>query len=102
MWSAIVAHSPRYKTSLESIGNNNDNNNSNKSRDNKMIKMIIMIMIEITAVITSAIKRMKIMTETVVVSITVKESSKPGHNISRLFDVLPNFLFTTSETKRDY
>ena len=25
-----------------------------------------------------------------------------GHNILRLFDVLPNFPFTTSETKRDY
>ena len=25
-----------------------------------------------------------------------------GHNILRLFDTLPNFLFTTSETKRDY
>ena len=25
-----------------------------------------------------------------------------GHNILRLFDVLPNFLFTTSETKCDY
>ena len=24
------------------------------------------------------------------------------HNILRLFDVLPNFPFTTSETKRDY
>ena len=24
------------------------------------------------------------------------------HNILRLFDVLPNFLFTTSETKNDY
>ena len=24
------------------------------------------------------------------------------HNILRLFDVLPNFLFTTSETMRDY
>ena len=24
------------------------------------------------------------------------------HNIVRLFDVLPNFPFTTSETKRDY
>ena len=24
------------------------------------------------------------------------------HNILRLFDVLPNFLFTTSETTRDY
>ena len=23
-----------------------------------------------------------------------------GHNILRLFDTLPNFLFTTSETKR--
>ena len=25
-----------------------------------------------------------------------------GHNISRLFDVLPNFPFTTSETNQDY
>ena len=25
-----------------------------------------------------------------------------GHNILRLFDTLPNFLFTTSEIKRDY
>ena len=25
-----------------------------------------------------------------------------GHNILRLFETLPNFLFTTSETKRDY
>ena len=25
-----------------------------------------------------------------------------AHNILRLFDTLPNFLFTTSETKRDY
>ena len=25
-----------------------------------------------------------------------------GHNILRLFNILPNFLFTTSETKRDY
>ena len=25
-----------------------------------------------------------------------------GHNIVRLFDTLPNFLFTISETKRDY
>ena len=25
-----------------------------------------------------------------------------GHNILRLFDVLPNFSFTTSETNRDY
>ena len=24
------------------------------------------------------------------------------HNILRFFDVLPNFAFTTSETKRDY
>ena len=27
---------------------------------------------------------------------------QPGHNILRLFDVLPNFSFTTSETDRDY
>ena len=25
-----------------------------------------------------------------------------GHNILRLFDVFPNFSFTTSETNRDY
>ena len=25
-----------------------------------------------------------------------------GHNILRLFDVLPNFPFTTGETNRDY
>ena len=25
-----------------------------------------------------------------------------GHNILRLFDILPNVPFTTSETKRDY
>ena len=25
-----------------------------------------------------------------------------GHNILRLFDVSPNFSFTTSETNRDY
>ena len=25
-----------------------------------------------------------------------------GHNILRLFDTLPNFLFAASETKRDY
>ena len=24
-----------------------------------------------------------------------------GHNITKIFDVLPNFLFTTSETKPD-
>ena len=29
-------------------------------------------------------------------------SSKHFYNILRLFDVLPNFLFTTSETMRDY
>ena len=25
-----------------------------------------------------------------------------GHNSLRLFDTIPNLLFTTSETKRDY
>ena len=25
-----------------------------------------------------------------------------GHDILRIFDTLPNFLFTTSEAKRDY
>ena len=34
MWSSIVAHSPRYKTSLESTGNNNNNNNNNSSSSN--------------------------------------------------------------------
>ena len=29
-------------------------------------------------------------------------SYNPDHNILRLFDVLPNFLFTTSEIERDY
>ena len=34
----------------------------------------------------------------------VKENFRDNHfhNILRLFDVLPNFPFTTSETKRDY
>ena len=27
---------------------------------------------------------------------------KHGHNIMRIFNVLPNFPFTTSETKLDY
>ena len=26
----------------------------------------------------------------------------PGHNILRFFNTLPSFLFTASETKRDY
>ena len=30
------------------------------------------------------------------------ESDNHGRNILRLFDTLPNFLFTTSETKRGY
>ena len=34
MWSATVAHSPRYKTSLESIGNNNNNDNNNNNNNN--------------------------------------------------------------------
>ena len=41
MWSAIVAHSPRHKTSLEGIENNdnddddnNNNNNNNNSNNN--------------------------------------------------------------------
>ena len=25
-----------------------------------------------------------------------------GHDILRIFDTLPDFMFTTSETKRDY
>ena len=25
-----------------------------------------------------------------------------GHNILRIFDAIPNFLFTTSEANRDY
>ena len=29
-------------------------------------------------------------------------SDNLGHNILRLFDVLPNFSFSTSETYRDY
>ena len=29
-------------------------------------------------------------------------ADNPFHNIVRLFDVLPNFPFTTSETMRDY
>ena len=29
-------------------------------------------------------------------------SCNHGHNILRRFDVLPNFPFTSSETKRDY
>ena len=29
------------------------------------------------------------------------ENYKFGHNILRLFEVLPNFPFTTSETNRD-
>ena len=29
-------------------------------------------------------------------------SENPGHNISRFSDVLPKFIFTTSETKCDY
>ena len=31
-----------------------------------------------------------------------KRSHNLGHNILRLFNVLPNFPFTTSETNRDY
>ena len=30
------------------------------------------------------------------------KSYNTGHNILRPFDVLPNFLFATNETKRDY
>ena len=33
---------------------------------------------------------------------SVKNTYNHGHNILKLFDTLPNFLFTTSETKRDY
>ena len=29
-------------------------------------------------------------------------SYNDGQNILRLFDTIPNFLFTTSEAKRDY
>ena len=29
-------------------------------------------------------------------------ADNPGHDILRVFDVLLNFTFTTSETKRDY
>ena len=32
----------------------------------------------------------------------LKLSYNLGHNILRLFDALPNFPFTTSETNRDY
>ena len=32
----------------------------------------------------------------------IVNSYNHGHNILRLFDTLPNFLFTTSEMKRDY
>ena len=31
-----------------------------------------------------------------------KMGDNHGHNIMRIFDVLPNFPFTTSETKLDY
>ena len=31
-----------------------------------------------------------------------KFADNHGHNILRPFDSLPNFLFTKSETKRDY
>ena len=31
-----------------------------------------------------------------------EEKYNHGHNIMRIFDVLPNFPFTTSETKPDY
>ena len=31
-----------------------------------------------------------------------EDSYNHGHNILRLFDALPHFLFTTSETMRDY
>ena len=34
--------------------------------------------------------------------IILKESYNYGHNILRLNDVLPNFHFTTSESKLDY
>ena len=37
LWSAIVAHSPRYKTSLESIENNNNNNDNNNNNNNNNI-----------------------------------------------------------------
>ena len=29
-------------------------------------------------------------------------ADKHGHNIMRIFDVLPNFCFTTSESNFDY
>ena len=31
-----------------------------------------------------------------------KSADNPGYNILRFFDTLLNFLFTKSETKRDY
>ena len=34
--------------------------------------------------------------------ININHTSTIMDNILRLFDTLPNFLFTTSETKRDY
>ena len=38
----------------------------------------------------------------VIVQIQWKTINNYGQNILRLFDALPNFLFTTSEVKRDY
>ena len=35
-------------------------------------------------------------------SIMISYNCNNFHNILRLFDVLPNFLFVTSETMRDY
>ena len=32
----------------------------------------------------------------------LSKANNRGHNILRLFDVLANFIFTISETKRDY
>ena len=29
-------------------------------------------------------------------------TDNPDHNVLRLFDVFPNFVFTTNETKLDY
>ena len=46
LWSNIVAHSPKYKTSLESIGNSNSNNtntNNNNNNNNNNSNIIIII-----------------------------------------------------------
>ena len=35
-------------------------------------------------------------------NVKINSNYNHGHNILRLFDTLPNFPFTASETKRDY